>query len=329
MKKITYFIFLLLLFSCQNEYGSIDNMGLSNGVKTAELSPNDSIVYPLSSAVSHLITAFDYNPDNGVFSLYAADTIFSYKKGELYRKTYVPEFINTFSSKKDYFLAINYDGRSLFCIDSTGRIIKKNRILPSIKYSPLPITKISPIVEQDDKVFFFGNISGEYLDESDDNRKVVGVHNLQTGETSYAVNYPWEYQHNWGGGLFRWVYADYNSKQREIVISFPASHSLWVYNIDNLEESKSFYAGSQMIASTKYLRSSKMIPIDLEAKTRHFAENHSYSRVIFDPFRNVYYRIAEKGTVYEGMVGWSKEISVIILDKSFKIIGETLSLIHI
>lgn len=324
MKKVIYFIFLsTILFACADEYGEIKNRKSDDVVKTAELRVNDSIIYPLPSAVSHIITAFDYNIDNQVFSFYASDTVYLYKEGVLCNKIHMPYHVNTFSNKGDFLWAINYDRSKLFKTDSLGKILNDFEIAPSIKYFPFPLTKISPIIEDKNRIIFFGNISGEYSDEDSKNRNVVGIYDLKNRKVSYFVGYPQEYEHNFGGGLFRWVYADYNPDERKIIISFPASHSLWVYDLDNLEHSKSFYAGSQFVESTKYLRSSKMLQIDAETKVKHFAETPSYSRIIFDPFRDVYYRIAEKETVYEGMVGWSKEISVIILSKSFKIIGET------
>lgn len=323
MKKIICFAFLPIVFACTSEYGEIKNIKPNDVVEIAELRVNDTVVYPLPPAVSHIITAFDYNVENQVFSFYTSDTVYRYKKGTLYHKIRMPHRVSTFSTKNDFLWAINYNSERLFQADSLGSILKDFRIVPSIKYYPLPITKISPIIEEENKVFFFGNISGEYSDEDDENRNVIGIYDIETQKVAYSAGYPKEYEHNFGGGLFRWVYADYNPKERKIIVSFPASHSLWVYDIDDLEQSKSFYAGSRFVKSTQYLKIPKILPIDAETKMKHFAETPSYSRVIFDPFRDVYYRIAEKETVYEGMVGWSKEIAVIILDKSFNVIGET------
>lgn len=331
MKKNNYFAFLSIVFllcvasACTSEYGEIKNIKSGKIAETVELRATDSIVYPLTSTVSHIITAFDYNLESRIFSFYASDTIYRYKKDVLYNKIPIRNrFVNTFSSKEAFLWAIDYNRNRLFKMDSLGVIVKDLEITPYIKYNPLPMTKISPIIEDKNKIYFFGNISGEYSDETSENRRVIGVYDLRTQQISYLVGYPQEYEHNFGGGLFRWVYADYNSKERKIVISFPASHSLWVYDIDNLKKSEAlFYAGSKFIESVKYLKSSKIFPVDSETKMRHFAETPSYSRIIFDPFRDVYYRIAEQGTVYEGMVGWSKEISIIILDKTFNVIGES------
>lgn len=326
-RHFTFFSFvfvLLVMTACTSEYGEIKNIKSGEITETVELRATDSVVYHLGSSVSHIMTAFDYNLEKQIFSFYVSDTVYRYKKDVLYDKIPVRKrHINSFSSKEGFLWAVDYNGNRLFKVDSLGGIVKDLKIKETIKYFPLPITKTSPIIEDKNKVYFFGNISGEYSDENEENRRVMGVYDLETQKLSCFVAYPKEYEHNFGGGLFRWVYADYNSKERRIIISFPASHSLYVYDIDNLEKEVSFYAGSRFIESIKYLKSPKMFPIDAETKVRHFAETPSYSRVIFDPFREVYYRIAEQGTVYEGMVGWSKEISVIVLDKTFKIIGET------
>lgn len=124
-----------------------------------------------------------------------------------------------------------------------------------------------------------------------------------------------------GGGLYRWVYACYNSKENKYIVSFPADHN--IYKVYTTGITGEFYAGSNFIDEIEFLDTPKWIPINSEEKTKHFVENHSYANIIYDKWREVYYRIAEIKTKYENKMGWQKEISVIILNKNLKIIGET------
>jgi len=69
------------------------------------------------------------------------------------------------------------------------------------------------------------------------------------------------------------------------------------------------------------MKSKKYINSDIS--TKYFVENHSYSNIIYDKYNNVYYRIAEMKSKYNGLPAWNKEIAVIILDEQLNKIGET------
>ena len=125
-----------------------------------------------------------------------------------------------------------------------------------------------------------------------------------------------------GGGLFRWVYADYNYRDEMFVISFPADNNIYVKDINGYDMFV-YYGGSRYVDEIKYFNQSKFLPISSVDKTKHFVENHSYGNMLYDSYRDVYYRMVELKTQYEGRLGWRKEFSVIILNSSFEIIGET------
>jgi hypothetical protein len=135
-------------------------------------------------------------------------------------------------------------------------------------YFPSPATGISPLIIDGDKIVVSGNMSGEYIDENENNRPVSYIFDIRTEQIEYIVSYPKLYNdYNWGGGLFRWVYSD--------------------------------------------------------DKTKYFVENHSYSNVIYDMYNDVFYRIAELKIEYNGLPGWRKKLSIIILNSDFNIVGET------
>ncbi len=323
MKRFSFFFISLFLFSCSQYYGENKNKEIDAKTEILGLRVTDTISLPLPLSVSHIITKLDYNRDRKELLFCVGDTIFLYKKNKLHKKITLTKKVNTFSAFGNNFIAFDYNSKTIYLMDSIGTLKKSYKISPSIKYFPSPIVKIAPIIKTNNNIIFFGNIAGEYLDENKDNRKVIGAYNLKSGIVNYFGSYPDVYKKNWGGGLFRWVYADYNPKNKKVVISFPASHYLDVYNIDNLSHIETYFAGSKYVKSTKYLNKNKILPIESELKIKHFAETPSYSKIIYDPYRDLYYRVVEKATQYEGIIGWTKEISIIILNNVFERVGET------
>ncbi len=318
--------FISALYSC-SEYGENANPYYEDsGTLKYELVDSLSIEFPLDSITSHIFTALEYNDKLGILSFLSNRRILIYD----YKKRSLINAINIQSSfpssytvvNSDSILIIDYNEKKLIIYDDKGNILNSFELFPKIKYAPLPINRISPIVLKNGIVTFWGSMAGEYSDEDGMNRKIMTTFNLQSEDIDYYIPYSDVYKKNWGGGLYRWIYSDYNELLDLHVVSFPAEH--YIYTISgNEKEVHKYYAGSQSIDATYYLNRSKDIPIDSDLKIRHFVENHSYSRILYDKYRNVYYRIAEIKSNYEGIPGWQKAISVVILNDKFQIIGET------
>lgn len=321
---ILFFIFTL--YSCSEYSKNVNTHHEDCETLKYELVDSFSIEFPLDSITSHIFTALEYNDEWGVLSFLSNRRILMYD----YEKKKLINTINIQCSSpssytvinRDSILVIDYNERNLMIYGDKGNILNSYKLFPSIKYAPLPINRISPIILKNNIVTFLGSMAGEYSDENEMNRKTMATFNLQTGEINYYMPYSDVYKENWGGGLYRWVYSDYNEFLDLYIISFPAEH--YIYTLSgNKKELHKYYAGSQLIDATYYLNRSKDIPVASDLKIKHFVENHSYSRILYDKYRNVYYRIAEIKSTYEGIPGWQKEISVIILNDKFQIIGET------
>lgn len=315
-----------VLYSC-SEYGKNVNPCHKNDKDWRyELVDSFNIEFPLDSITSHIFTALDYNDDLGILSFLSNGRILMYN----YEKKALINTVNIQCSSpssytiisKDSIIVIDYNERNLMICDIAGKVLDSYSLLPNIKYAPLPINKISPIILRRGLVTFWGNMAGEYSDEDVTNRRIMGTLDLQSRDVNYYMPYSDIYKENWGGGLYRWVYSDYNEVLDLYVISFPADHNIYTLSGDKRTLNK-YCAGSCLIDATSYLNQSKSIPLDSDLKIKHFVENHSYSRILYDKYRNVYYRIAEIKSTYKGVPGWQKEISVIILNEKFQIIGET------
>jgi Tat protein secretion system quality control protein TatD with DNase activity len=71
-----------------------------------------------------------------------------------------------------------------------------------------------------------------------------------------------------------------------------------------------------------------LIPVPKNKQMSHYFENYSYSAVIYDKYRNVYYRMVERPwkEYHQDMdwMPWLKQLSIVILDEDLNFIGETL-----
>lgn len=170
--------------------------------------------------------------------------------------------------------------------------------------------------------FFYATFS---VGESDRGNRYCGaVLNLESMENTYIVPYPEIYQKaNWGGNMFRLGYTCFNPQEKLFLYSFPASHNLYVYDMVN-NKTRSFYAGSNRIDMISSYSNDVDEIYDDNKSTKHYISNPSYGAIIYDKYRNLYYRIAEipqdNGL---GEYRMLKQLSIIILDQSFNIVGET------
>jgi hypothetical protein len=149
--------------------------------------------------------------------------------------------------------------------------------------------------------------------------------NLKTGNTDFApIYYPNIFDKDVkrlaDGAAFSY---DYNPDQNYLVCSFVDYDSLMVIN--------STYNVKWYHAKSHYLKSKKPQLIEvgegLESIIEMSQKGH-YFHIMYDKYRNVYYRFVEFPCELAKDEGYmdepkAREFSVIILDKDFQIIGET------
>ena len=160
-----------------------------------------------------------------------------------------------------------------------------------------------------------------------DRYPIFATLDLRTGELGFApLDFPktfkGDYSHIRSGDSFTY---DYNYKENRLVCSFLESDSIMV--TDDLTHTKWYNAKSQFLDS--------MIPYlndagdDVQDIIRR-EQKAKYWHIMYDKYRDVYYRFAEMPcelakdeNPYDEFSHKSREFSVIILDKDFRIIGET------
>jgi hypothetical protein len=166
---------------------------------------------------------------------------------------------------------------------------------------------------------------GEYVDESDTNRPVIIKYDTRTKFQENLVSFPEIYQGaNWGGANYRFVYSSFVNPYT-MLLSFPADHFIYKVNVFSKQIDK-YYGGSKYFDTIQSLNKGKNYK-DKSRINEFFTTNPSYSSIVFDKYRNMFYRIADLPIRHyqEGVKAQSiKQFSIIILDSNFNKIGETL-----
>ena len=148
---------------------------------------------------------------------------------------------------------------------------------------------------------------------------------LRTGKVKWVpIFYPpifkEEYENIDGGYGFSY---DYNYKENRLICCFFGYDSLMV--TDDLKHIRWYNAKSRYLKSMRPKLGNAMAGIN---SIIEFCETPKYWHIMYDKYRNVYYRFAEmpyklasNESPYDEPKG--KEFSVIVLNKDFEIIGET------
>ena len=210
------------------------------------------------------------------------------------------------------------DGKVLrnYQLKSPGRFVRV--ILSTLCYFPSFVR---------DSVLYFDQRVASRKKRNLDRYPIFASLNLNTGELGFApLDFPktfkGDYSHIRSGDSFTY---DYNYKDNRLVCSFLESDSIMVS--DDLTHTKWYNAKSQFLDSmTPYLND---VEEDVQDIIR-FEQKGKYWHLMYDKYRDVYYRFAEMPCElgkdedpYSEFTPKAREFSVIILDKDFRIIGET------
>jgi hypothetical protein len=123
---------------------------------------------------------------------------------------------------------------------------------------------------------------------------------------------------------------DFNGKQ--LVYSFHIDENIYVTDMET-EAIKKIPVRSKYVNSSSNSYKLKKYPETSELASKMLLETSCYRNLFYDKYRNVYYRFTQIGIEQRNDTGITPEIlwesgpaqfSVIILDKDFNIIGETL-----
>lgn len=221
-------------------------------------------------------------------------------------------------------------GKVLYLINNEGKIKNKINIgtlldIPgdeNLSVTPYP-TSSTPYAIINGKHVLQG--MGRTLDKSKEPGATI-IYDLTSNTIQTANKYPDIYgdksrlYDNWD--VFAYLQTNYTfSPDGNIVTSFPASDSIYVYNPDTRLR-KSFFAG--------YSRPTGIHPEvtgDPENSQLDYLRKYAYSNILYDKYAKLYYRFIrlpyEPETDNLDIEITKKPIAVIILDENFNIVGES------
>ena len=339
MKKIIFLVVLAHLYACSSSKSGEDAIYSKELVESKKITlPCDENTYFLSKSI------FQFEEDgkeylhfeNSRKGQYEIIT-FDLEKQDVHKRLPIaPEGPNgipamygskPFPDSKNYLIfqstafritQMNGNGEVLrnYQLKSPGRFVRV--ILSTFCYFPSFVR---------DSVLYLDQRVASRKKRNLDRYPIFATLDLRTGELGFApLDFPktfkGDYSHIRSGDSFTY---DYNYKENRLVCSFLESDSIMV--TDDLTHTKWYNAKSQFLDS--------MIPYlndagdDVQDIIRR-EQKAKYWHIMYDKYRDVYYRFAEMPcelakdeNPYDEFAPKAREFSVIILDKDFRIIGET------
>lgn len=154
---------------------------------------------------------------------------------------------------------------------------------------------------------------------------LMSIFDIRTKQLSSALSFPEIYKDGvWGLYLLQYHYT-FNPQKEKFVISFAGDHS--IYETDFTTKPVSHTAASSYFSEIPSNRDKKT---DADSRLKYYLSTPSYQSVIYDPYQDLYYRIALQPISEEELMSGDpeksgiKHASIIILNSDFKKIGETL-----
>jgi hypothetical protein len=152
---------------------------------------------------------------------------------------------------------------------------------------------------------------------------IVAIYNTLTNKLSAELGYPKLYtERSWGGAQATGaVYSELQGDK--LVLSFTMSPFLYVYNIKR-KTVEMHYAGSKKAVKFESITYKELM--EESGDVNHYLSNPTYEHILYDPFRACYYRMLLLPSPVESNVKkkFTKKLIVIMLDKNFNYLGETL-----
>ena len=333
MKHLMWMIFLTCPFySCVTEYSNPNNV-LNERKDSLTLSFMREIsLYPDEKTPSDwektlMVEKNDfcyillYNAYNGDLNYYNSKT------GELYETISTSlKGMDGISSCEDSILFVqDYKLCRFYQLNLFGGItdtlIMKNLSFTNGDFPPSYISAYNGVFPINKNVVFFTTFTAGENDKG--NRCCGMIYDVKEQLHTSVVSYPSIYQEaNWGGGMFRSGYTCYNPLEHVVLFSFPACHNLYAYNVLDKKIEK-HYAGSRLIDEIQAFSDDINQSVPNNESLGHYLKTDNYGPIIYDKYRNLYYRIAEKAGYHIGdAYRYLKQLSIIIMDTQLNVIGE-------
>lgn len=191
-----------------------------------------------------------------------------------------------------------------------------------LRHSPGPFVWTgSPLTYHNGYLYFQGYVGGVF------DQPIMAKMDLKTKRIEYFFGYPEFYQNAYWRGGYEYMHYTFNRNSEILVYSFEADHYLHAQSLNDLNSHESYFAGSADFAFLKAPRES-MGQSGHELDERKYLMQPSFGRVLYDSYRNCYYRFAFDGLPESDIDSGDPERStvkparVIVLDEEFNKVGE-------
>lgn len=349
MKKLLFILFIILLNSCTNNDKKTKEVStkkqkaylqkikfVKSGIKKFEL---DSLTAPLLAGIQLYDANNNYflaylNEETG--SMYFNDmqtfkivkTISMKGSSQEFKKKFQGFYVHT----PDSIFMVHFSPH-VSLVNDSGIVLKKynvkslgNKRERLLTGGLSSTTKNHPYLFQN-KLYISSYVVGNLEDK--EQRQVQIILNLNNGQTYLGSPViPKEYNNKDFGGIHYFLYSTtFNPSTKSMIYSFPASSNLYINPLGSTIMTSKIATSTYFDTIDEYEESKYS-----EAKSmkvgEYFMQNPSYGTVLYDKYRDVYYRMAllpvdVKNANYEAKNPPLKKISLIVFDKNFNYLGET------
>lgn len=351
MGKTIYLIIIFLAVISCSDVPEIKNpnkgrLKASMGLVTTSIKkfPLDSNTAPKPQYIEMFIDSsserkftFINSYDNAIYIYdYESSKLENIIKFEKYGPDAVPYPTGYYIRNMDSIYIADYQTMELILVNHKSKILNKFRLMGQTDFKKSPEVLINncqyfpetstPFIETETTLMLPGFYIGIIPDRLRDNIKFMAHIEFNTGKIEHSSSYPsnlYGSDFTWGDPIFTKVYPQFDFEQNRIIHSFPVSHNLYIQNIGD-ETYREVYGGSNYAGTIHPLKGNPNT-IPRQESIRHVVEQDLYSALLYDKFREVYYRFLRKAvpnaTIHSKIS--DKPIAIIMLDKNFEYLGET------
>ena len=209
-----------------------------------------------------------------------------------------------------------------------GRMPLKNNMDTewALYYPQYELSTINHIMEYGGKLMLCGFSPFSLEKDNRDKFRFTACVDMATGQVEYRDLYPqalYGHDYNWEGAFATIVYPCLLNDGK-LIYSFPVSHDLYLYDL-NGEQVQKIYGGSNA-AGTIHSINHERKHTPKEMIMENILQQDLYGGILYDPYREIYYRFmlsAIPSATHETPIS-DKKICVIMMDKDFNYMGETI-----
>jgi hypothetical protein len=308
MKIPAFFLFLIVFFSCSSNKtenkGSLKKLSSVSFVMDKTTIKESNTFQYFKSGEKEYVALFNQPKEEIVIYDYSSTLLSKKIKLEEEGPNGVGLPFSFYVKSMDSIFVISSALYSLSLIDSSGTVINQFKLIPgglSDFGTPLSESYTSkPLMQSTNPFLFFSdtlvavtgipNKNPTQLDYYKDSPLYILL-NLKNGSFRYSFSYPQSYQGNLWGMYHNFPFHTYNTKEKKAVISFPISDKLFLTDFTNSQE---FSCPCQNLGAPKIWSNPDLS--DPVSSIKHFMESPSYYRIVYDPYRDLYYRFCQFST---------------------------------